>query len=104
MTNNTYNGWTNYETWNYKLWIDNDSGSTDYYSELIQDLKQYPSNFANNDELAIALSDQLKEGCEEWLSEWMPAQAGPFPDLLNGAVSKINWYEIAQSLIQDIES
>ena len=27
----TYNGWTNYETWNVKLWLDND-GELDYWS------------------------------------------------------------------------
>ena len=26
MTEKTYNGWTNYETWNVALWIDNDYG------------------------------------------------------------------------------
>ncbi len=24
MTNDTYNGWTNYGTWNVNLWVDND--------------------------------------------------------------------------------
>ena len=24
----TYNGWSNYETWNFKLWLDNDKRPT----------------------------------------------------------------------------
>jgi len=26
LTDTEYNGWTNYETWNVALWIDNDEG------------------------------------------------------------------------------
>ena len=31
MTDTTYNGWTNYETWNVALWLDNDR----YYYDLM---------------------------------------------------------------------
>jgi hypothetical protein len=27
----SYNGWSNYETWNVKLWMDNDEGSYNYW-------------------------------------------------------------------------
>lgn len=33
MKTNTYNGWTNYETWNVNLWMDNSEGAQSYYQE-----------------------------------------------------------------------
>lgn len=30
----TYNGWTNYDTWNVALWFDNDEGLQDYLTEF----------------------------------------------------------------------
>jgi len=44
ITDQTYNGWTNYETWTVVLWIDNDESIQDYicnndvccYEELLE--------------------------------------------------------------------
>jgi hypothetical protein len=33
---NTYNGWANYETWNFKLWLDNDEASYKRIQELVK--------------------------------------------------------------------
>lgn len=37
LTDQTYNGWTNYETWNVALWIGNDQGLYD----LAREAKDY---------------------------------------------------------------
>lgn len=39
MSDTTYNGWTNYETWNVALWIDNDEG----LNSMAQDCVNYES-------------------------------------------------------------
>ena len=39
MTDQTYNGWTNWETWNFKLWIDNNQGLYNIVQKAGRDLK-----------------------------------------------------------------
>ena len=34
-----YNGWTNYETWNFKLWLDNDETVHNYIIDEIKKIK-----------------------------------------------------------------
>lgn len=81
----TYNGWTNYETWVTKLWMDNDEGSYRYWAEQ-----------ARHADIA-----SLARMIEEEHDEAAPATTGIFADLLTHALGRVNWEEIAESLIED---
>lgn len=90
MTNKNkgYNGWTNYETWAVKLWMDNDQGLYNMFREWTAESETY--------ELSERIKDFFEE--ENPLNE-MPS--GVYHDLLNAALSEVNWYEIAENLKED---
>ena len=103
----TYNGWTNYETWNVKLWMDNDQGSYEYWREQAQEAysRGYRINgplgdsFTREEKAAYALAQQLKDEIEESAPD---LGASMFADLLGAALSEVNWHEIATSMIEDV--
>ena len=105
MSEEGYNGWTNYETWAVNIWMDNDQGSQEYWREIAQDLVKSILEDAEEgallptEQAAYALGEVIKEQHEDMLEEMNFPQAGPFTDLLNGALSEVNWYEIAQHLV-----
>lgn len=90
----TYNGWANYETWVTKLWMDNEEGSYHYWRERVQEYVQSEMDYTEN---AYNLSQELKDTYEEV----MPKTEGVWSDLLNSAFQAINWYEIAESLLNE---
>lgn len=99
MNNNPYNGWHNYETWAVKLWLDNDEGSQGYWQERTEEVfeQAQPERFFTKSERALLdLTDALKEMHEEAL----PELTGFAADLLNAAMSEVNWREIAESLLE----
>lgn len=89
----TYNGWTNYETWRTALeFVDND-----YYAD---------SDCFNVDDLA----DFIQEVVTEFVCNDSPDERAPqtaFESLASSLVDQffnaVNWYEIAEHIAEDYE-
>jgi hypothetical protein len=100
-TDNRYNGWTNYETWNVKLWMDNEESSCSYWNEVAQELyddAEPDEVFSQRERAAIDLADRLREEHESA----MPELTGTYADLLGAALTSVNWDEIARNMVDEI--
>jgi len=75
MTDKTYNGWTNWETWNVNLWM----------GDMLDDM--------HNDGQEIT-ADYIVEWVLEELDRLDP-ENGMLKDLLQGAIEAVNFHEIA---------
>lgn len=100
----TYNGYTNYETWNCALWLDNDQGTNELMREEAERLVGAMEDVFDADEVTGTTSlmgdfvKQLVDDMEEFAN--LPA-TGLFADLLQGALREIDYYDIAESQMAD---
>ena len=83
--------------------MDNDGGSSDYWRdrarEILAEAKRIPSDtFTPAEDATIGLSDEIK--CQH--EEAQPEVTGVFSDLLNAAMSEVNWHEIAEHYVSDV--
>ena len=105
-----YNGWSNYETWNFKLWLDNDESVHNY---IMDKIKKISSQKFDNKTYQIA--DFLKSYIEDNMPNLnvsskgqslfgsMADKNGFYNDILNAALRDINTYEIAESYLEDLK-
>jgi hypothetical protein len=83
----TYNGWSNYETWCVNLWLTNEEVSSRELAAIVRDSKD------------LGLASQT---IKEWVEEMLPDLGATFAaDLLGAAVGAVNWYEIAENHKED---
>ena len=104
MTNKqSYNGWTNYETWVVNLWLTNDQGSDEQLRDdaryhLEQAIEKGCDTESARNDAAYELGQSLREQHEEFA----PELTGVFSDLLRASLRAVNWYEIGRAAIDDL--
>jgi len=91
-----YNGWLNYQTWNVALWIDNDQGSQEFWIERAEALVEEHGK----EDAVYPLSQELEAEFDENMPEGV---SGTYADLLGHALGMVDWYEIAQHYVDDVE-
>ena len=77
-----YNGWKNYETWLTNLW--HGDSLNDYYLEIFRE-----GNLTNPVE-----ADDVKDYIESLIFDDVLPESGFIADLVNGAMSEVDWREI----------
>lgn len=92
MSDETYNGWTNYPTWAVNLWLGND--------EVLYNLTvEMAETYAGMNRPTIELADSIKN----WVvNELAPDLGASFAaDLLGYALDQVDWLEIATHWYED---
>ena len=109
MDKQTYNGWTNYETWLVNLWIDNAEWSQSYWrarATIARDKWSTERLYGEDSytDAEIKLSEEIKLYHENDKNDLdMPSGSGQWVDMINAALSQVEWREIAKSIIDSLE-
>ncbi len=106
MTNGRYNGYANYETWAVALWLSNEEGSDRYWREVAEEVRREAGEswqvkeaiWPVKDAPKYHLAERLKEAVNEGVPE-LPASL--YSDLLNSALSEVDWHEVAEAFLEE---
>jgi len=97
-----YNGWSNYETWCAKLWIDNDDITRQKWetaARVVWDNAKPEKPFSREEKAWIHLAEQLKADIADNGPCSLLDEASLYSDLLRTALGEVNWHEIARNII-----
>ena len=105
MKAETHNGWTNYETWAVKLWIDEGGGIDDLAEDFVATQTPEELDFTENkmwSSAAVTFGGMVRQSVDEMNP--LDSGASMYADLLNAALGEVNWTEIASHIIEGVIS
>jgi hypothetical protein len=97
MDNQQYLGWSNHSTWLVNFWLINNPSENKYIKQIIK-----IENKSNLDKFQIA--EILKDYVIEIANCNLIGSASLASKLLGYAISQVNWLEIAERYLQEIET
>lgn len=91
-----YNGWSNFETWNFNLWITNNEGDYRHALQLTEDS-------INKYELSKDLEEWAEDMADDVLRSYEYAH-GFIKDMVNTSIKEVNFYEVAEHLWDEVHN
>ena len=103
-----HDGWSNYETWCVHSWLTNDEEAYEYWREEAgrcreeaRSSEEVRAGMWAADQLEqFALADQLKDEVEH---DGGCSCSSLYTDLIQAALSEVNWLEIAEAILDGLE-
>jgi hypothetical protein len=92
---NKYNGYTNYETWNLSLWLDN---NREWYRAVNDKALNLVNDVLTKDEAIYNLKNFIIDLVQNDEPKIEPSF---FSDVLNASIREVNFWEISQNLIYE---
>lgn len=88
----SYNGWSNWHTWNFKLWMDNDEGNHRHIMRRVADCEDVAST-----------SRFLRDFADQIADEILGKNASFITDYVNDGLNQIDFDEIAETYREELE-
>ena len=93
-TSESYCGWSNYDTWNFKLWLDNEQNTREMVLNVVK--------FASKMDKKSDAIHYIQKFLEDYANENAPKlNNGFYSDVLNASIRSVNYYQIADAYFYD---
>ena len=108
MSDKSYNGWKNFETWVVNLWLTNEQHPYEYWMDRARQIYKHKAKttqyFSKKEEAVYMIAEDLKDGHEQARDDMMDnlnMTASLWTDLLTHSLCDVDWRAIAQHVLDD---